>query len=199
VFAFVVVGAVYALDHAGFSSSSSGSAGAPASKSIPLPGSGAGSGEHSPTFGSNNPAYSTPGIPLKYKASGKTRTATVYTSSAQFTRGNIARGVRSRVVNGVSFPDAGPALPVPTGTHRSDVPQPHKVGTVNVGQIEGCLSAVAPVNGVLVVEIAHYGGKPAIIVVGKPVAKAYQVTVTGLACSASRPDVLARIAVPEPR
>jgi hypothetical protein len=52
---------------------------------------------------------------------------------------------------------------------------------------------------VLVVEVAHYRGKLAIIVVGKPAAKAYRVTVTGLACSASRPDVLARITVPESR
>ena len=204
VFAFVVVGAVYALDHGGFSSSSSSgsAAGAPAIKAIPRPGpgaaSGSGSSEHGPTFGSNNPVYSTTGIPLKYKASGKTKTATVYTSSAHFTRGNIARGVRSGLINGVSLPHAGPAQPVPTSGHRRHAPL-YKVGTVRVGQIAGCLSAVAPASGVLVVEIAHYRGKPAIIIVGKPVAKAYQVTVTGLACSASKPDVVARITVPEHR
>ena len=68
-----------------------------------------------------------------------------------------------------------------------------------VGQISGCLSAVAPPSGVLVAEIAHYLGKPAIIVVSKPVGNAYRVTVVGLACSASRPDVLARITVPRAR
>ena len=124
----------------------------------------------------------------------------MYTSSAHFTRANIARGVRSGFIEGLSLPDAGPAhQPVPTGAHHPQAPQPHKVGSVSVGQIAGCLSAVAPASGVLVVEVAHYRGKPAIIVVGKPAAKAYQVTVTGLACSASRPDVLARITVPESR
>ena len=176
VFAFVVVGAVYALDQGG-SSSSSSSAGPAAGAPAPVrrPGSGGGSGEHSPaTFGANNPVYSTTGIALKYNASGKTRTTTVYTSSAHFTRANIARGVRSGFIEGLSLPDAGPAhQPVPTGAHHPQAPQPHKVGSVSVGQIAGCLSAVAPASGVLVVEVAH-PGQAAIIVVGKPAAKAYR-------------------------
>jgi hypothetical protein len=201
VFAFVVVGAVYALSQSGLGSSSSS---APrAAGAIPKPGprdsSSSGqsrSGAHSPVYGVGNPAYSTTGVQLKYNALGKTRTATVYASPARYTRGNIARGVRSGLTIGLNLPDAGPAHTGPTGTHH---PQPHKVGSVSFGQLAGCLSAVAPANGVLIVEIAHYLGKQAIIVVGRPVAKAYQVTVTGLACSAGRPDVVARITVPEPR
>jgi hypothetical protein len=205
IFAFVVVGA-YALSQAGLGSSSSSAPSAARGagpKAIPKPGpresssSGKpGSGVHSPVYGVGQPVYSTTGVQLKYNASGKTRTATVYASPARYTRGNIARGVRSGLTFGLNLPDAGPAHPGPAGTHP---PQPHKVGSVSFGQLAGCLSSVAPANGVLIVEIAHYLGKQAIIVVGRPVAKVYQVTVTGLACSAARPDVVARITVPEPR
>jgi len=138
------------------------------------------------------------------KAQGQRRDALVYTSSKDFTRRNIAAGVRSAVssdaILGTINEPGHVSAPSPSATtHRHAPSAPPKVGGVSVGQIAGCLTAVAVSNGVLVVEIAHYQGKPAIIIVSRPVGNLYRVTVAGLACSTSRPDVLARITVPKAR
>jgi hypothetical protein len=210
VFAFVVAGAVVVLNQAQVGSSSgtagAGRAGAP---SVPRPKSLGRNSAFGPNV--NGPNSAPTGVQVKYKASGRTRTTTAYTSQAHFTSGNIARGVRSEVVAGLrlSGPEyrggitasgaAHTPVPSPSSQHRQHRAQPHKVGSLSVVRIEGCLSAVAPSNGVFLVEIAHYQGKPAIIIIGKPVANAYPVTVTGLACSSTAPDVLARITVPKRR
>lgn len=217
----VVVGAVVVLNQAQLGpatehSASASGAGAPNAEPRPA------RGVRNPPLGLNGagifgPDDAAKGIRLKYHASGQTRLTTAYSSRANYTRGDIARGVRSVVINGLadiptyaggsaSVPPptatAGPTRPAPASSHPKGQPKTpllRKVGSVSVGQIEGCLNAVAPSSGVIFVEVAYYQDKRAIIIVGKPVAKAYLVTVAGLACSATEPDVLARITVPEHR
>jgi hypothetical protein len=210
VFVFII-GAVFALSRANLGPSS-GSAGRPAAgrpaagrSALPAP-----VPERGPLFGANSAINAAAGVHVRYQTAGRTASANVYLSPVHFTRSTIGRSVRSVGYRmSLAAPEAGTTgHSVPhrtTGTHhpQSQTPpkpaRPQKVGSVSVAQIARCLSADAPSGRLVIVEIAHYQGKPAIIMVGRLVADAYHVTVTGLACSASKPDVLARITVPKRR
>jgi len=200
VFAIVVIGAAIALTHLSLGPASGPESrpavGAPAPNPAP--------GSHVPNVprpqargGPANTVGLPSGIYVAYGAASRKLTALAFATREDFTPRNIANGVRSAISTSVTFSTAGPM--VPNSESPIPSPSPSKVGTIGVGQIARCLSAVAASNGVLVVEIAHYQGKPAMIIVSKPISGFYRVTVTGLACSASRPDVLARITVSKAR
>ncbi len=201
VVAFVVVGAIDVLNNVG---GGFGAASAPESRSaIPraIPEPGAGSSRSRPDAGpAGNPVLAPAGVKVAYGGLANRATARVLSSRADLTRRNIARIVSSEISYSLSAPTFNGAATPGTSQPSSAA---GKVGPVSVGQISRCLSAVGPGNGVLLVEIAHYRGKPAMIivsnVVNNPAGKFYRVTVAGLACSAARPDVLARITVPKPR
>ncbi len=56
---------------------------------------------------------------------------------------------------------------------------------------------VAGGHPVLLVDVARYLGKPAVIVVLRPVHSTFRVVVAGLACGAGRGDVLRRLSIPK--
>jgi hypothetical protein len=204
VFAVIVIGAAFALTHLpalGPASAPRSAARGQAPQAAPAPGS---------YGGANRPVGAPSGLSVHYHEAGRKRNTLAFATTVNYTHGNIGRGVRSAVSNSALFttlaPAGGPASPTtqnpsPVSTQPTSTPPKAtlKVGSVSVGQIAGCLSAVAVSNGVLIVEVAHYQGKPAMIIVGRPAAGSYRVIVAGLACSASHPDVLARITVPRAR
>jgi hypothetical protein len=199
VFAFIVIGAAIALHHVGVR----GAASAPNAGHPAYPKVAPSAAPRYPGYSGSNNALSTPaGVNVSYHRRAHEATARVLATNRHYTRGNLARIVRSDIIGSTAFPTAGGAVePVPAITKKTPEPPraPETVGSVSVVRIAGCLSVLAPRNGVLVVEIAHYQGKPAMIIVGRPVGNFYRVTVAGLACSASGPDVLARITVPKAR
>jgi len=206
VFAVVVIGAAVALSHGTLGPESTAGSQPANSRPLPAPKQPVGG----PARQSNNAVGLPSAVQVTYgTASGRARSALVYASGRNFTRANVAASVRSTVSREGMFgtilngPGSTPSPQTPpTHEHsqsRGTAPAAPEVGGIRVGQIAGCLSAAAISNGVLVVEIAHYQGKPAMIIVSKLIGKSYRVTVLGLRCSASQADVIARITVPKAR
>jgi hypothetical protein len=63
--------------------------------------------------------------------------------------------------------------------------------------LAGCLANIASGRQVLLADVARYLGKPATIIVLKPVSGAFDVIVVGLACTATKADVITRLSVPK--
>jgi len=131
---------------------------------------------------------------VSYRLHGKLVTTNAVVSHANFTRASLARQVRRDVASSSNLA-AGLGGPV----HAAQ-PAPTKsaVGGISLAQLEGCLSRVAAGRRVLLANIARYLGNPATIIVLKPLTAAgvFDVTIVGLACSASDADVISRTTVP---
>jgi hypothetical protein len=130
-------------------------------------------------------------IRLRYQRNGTFSYANVVTTDANFTRANLAAGVRQKLANsplvvGISQPTSFGHVPS-AGQH---------VGKFEVGRLESCVSAVAAGRPVMLTVVARYMGVPAAIIVFQPVGGTFDVIVVGQACAASGQDVIARVTVP---
>ena len=72
------------------------------------------------------------------------------------------------------------------------------VGGVSLSELEGCLNRVAAGRKVMLADVARYLGNPATIIILRSLTAAdvFDVTIVGLACSASDSDVISRATVP---
>jgi hypothetical protein len=135
---------------------------------------------------------------VRYKYKGTYLDANAIQSRADFTASDLVSGVRAVVA---STPAISPEMPVPQatgGTNGSSTSSPLvRIGGVSANQLTGCLSNVASGRKVLLADVAHYLGKPAVIIVLKPVTGAFGVIVVGLACTATDADAITRLSVPK--
>jgi hypothetical protein len=135
---------------------------------------------------------------VRYKYKGTYLDANAIQSRADYTGRDLASGVRAVVA---STPAISPASPVPQatgGTNGNSTSSPRvRIGGVSADQLAGCLSNVASGRKVLLADVAHYLGKPAVIIVLKPVTGAFGVIVVGLACTATDADAITRLSVPK--
>jgi len=135
---------------------------------------------------------------VRYKYKGTYLDANAIQSRADYTASDLASGVRAEVA---STPAISPAMPVPQatgGTNGGPTSSPLvRIGGVSADQLTGCLSNVASGREVVLADVAHYLGKPAVIIVLKPVTGAFGVIVVGLACTATDADAITRLNVPK--
>jgi hypothetical protein len=135
---------------------------------------------------------------VRYKYKGTYLDASAIQSRADYTASDLPSGVRAVVA---STPAISPVMPGPQatgGTNGNSASSPLvRIGGVSADQLTGCLSNVASGEEVLLADVAHYLGKPAVIIVLKPVTGAFGVIVVGLACTATNADAITRLSVPK--
>lgn len=134
--------------------------------------------------------------PLRYHHDGEYVYANAVKSNADYTKASLPDGVRSEVKNTAQI-----TRPSDTTAPGESVPSSaQQFSDVTISKLESCLSAVATGNLVLLVEVAHYLGQPATIIVLKPTSPAndvFDVIVVGQACGTSDHDVITRLTVPK--
>jgi len=138
---------------------------------------------------------------LPYRRQGTVATTAALTSNVDFERATLGSQVRRQVAStspkfnsGISPLPAGPdssASPASTGTSAV-------LSGVNVPELEACVTLVAAGRDVLLVEVAHYQGDPATIIVRvqSPAAKTLDIVVVGRACSGTNAAVITEVMVP---
>jgi hypothetical protein len=155
----------------------------------------------------NGPMASAPvsGPALEYQGSGRRESITPITTGANFTPAGLSTQVTAEVreygaglgktnLNGEPSGGHGPASPaaVPreqTGTF-ADIP---------LASLRGCVNRIAAGSLVLLVDVAHYRGAPATIIVTEAARTGpMQIWVVGTGCSASSSDVLQRATATTP-
>jgi hypothetical protein len=184
----VLAGGVYeiAVRSGGSTSSSSTASSAPAAAPQ--------AGTKSPASGLMVPALPTFGPALGYQHAGRQASITPLTNGTDFTPARLASQATAAVAKyGAGFAKTGPnARPA---SHSGAAVTPGKqaaFGNVPVAALRGCVNRIAAGNLVLLVDVAHYRGTPAtVIVTGAEVTGPMQIWVVGTGCSASRSDVLA--------
>lgn len=135
----------------------------------------------------HRPAGGTPGLAVHYRLNGRSETASVLTSNVNYTRQSIGEQARKQVAKSPNM-----ATAAPQATSNSSA------AGVNVGTLGTCLTVVAAGRRVLVVDVAQYIGKPAVIIIMRPLRaiKFLDVAVVGLACSASDTHAITSLQVP---
>ncbi len=138
----------------------------------------------------NGPASLSHRVSLRYRLNGKIVTTTALSSSTNFRRNSLARQVRKDVSSAQSIG--------PTGTSQPTGSAEATESKVSVTRLEGCLSRLDAGRRVLVVNIAHFLGKPASIIVLRSLKSAdlLDIAIVGLSCSASHADVIYRTTIP---
>ena len=131
--------------------------------------------------------------PVSYRLNGKVVTTNAIASQTDFTKASLATQVRRDVASSsvqAGFSGAQPTAG-PTSAKAS-------VGGVSLSALAGCLERVADGRKVLLANVARYLGSPATIIIMTPLAAAdvFDVTIVGLSCSASNPEVISRTTVP---
>jgi len=131
--------------------------------------------------------------PLHYRHGKRLAYANAVTSRVNYTKASLPAGVRSEVKNSAqvtgSSPEAVEGNSAPSASGR--------LSGVTISHLESCLSSVATGNLVLLVDIAHYLGRPATIIVLKPVNDIFDVIVVGQGCGTSGKNVITRLTVPK--
>jgi hypothetical protein len=131
-------------------------------------------------------------ITLRYRHAGGFVYANAVASDVNYTKADLAAGVRHEVANVAQL--ASPSASMPT-SNAVAAPR-HALNRTTVGRLESCLSMVATDRVVLLVEVARYLGLPATIIVLRPVGDAFEVIVVGEACGPAGQDILATATVP---
>lgn len=186
----IIAGAGLLLAHGQNSSQNSGSgsggAGVPAQQSPRRPAPAAGRAVHA-----NGP------ISLSYHLKGKIATARAMTTRENFTRANMAPLVRKAVAS-VPPIGKGPEPGTTAGTSERHIASKTTFAGLRVPTLVGCLTRLAGGRAVLVADIARYLGRPATIVVLKPLTGSHvlDVVVVGFGCSQASPDIIAQVTVP---
>jgi len=127
---------------------------------------------------------------VTYRRAGRTATASVLASGRDYTPRTLSSQVRLRVAN-------SPATVVPGPTYGPL----WKLPGISVSHLAGCLTRIAAGRKVLVADVARFAGTPAVIIVLRPATATavYDVSVVGLACSASTSDVIRTVVVTSAR
>ena len=137
------------------------------------------------------------GPALQYQRSGRRDTITPITTSANFTPTGLSSQVTAEVKKyGAGFTKTGPNAQS-SGQHGSASPaavpgeQTGSFADIPLASLRGCVNRIAAGTLVLLVDVAHYRGAPATIIVTEAAKTGpMQIWVVGTGCSASGSDVL---------
>ncbi len=162
--------------------------------------SGAPSAQHANRSAANGPmasALPASGPALQYQRSGRRESITPITTSTNFNPAGLSSQVTAEVKKyGAGFTKTGPNAQSP-GQHGSASPaavpgeQAGAFADIPVASLRGCVNRIAAGSLVLLVDVAHYRGAPATIIVTEAAkAAAMQIWVVGTGCSASSSDLL---------
>jgi hypothetical protein len=191
--AVVVAGGIYEIAVRGASSGPSGTASGASAAARPT--------SRLPGNGVMEPAPATFGPALEYRHAGRPATITPLSTGTDFTPSALASQVTAEVARyGVGFTTSGPnARPAAVPGEQAET-----FGSMSVSALRGCVNRIAAGNLVLLVDVAHYRGTlAAVIVTGTaagrgPAAGPLQIWVVGAGCSAARSDVLAHATAASP-
>ena len=137
------------------------------------------------------------GPALQYQRSGRRDSITPISSSANFTPTGLSSQVTAEVKKyGAGFTKTGPNAQS-SGQHGSASPavvpreQTGSFADIPLASLRGCVNRIAAGTLVLLVDVAHYRGAPATIIVTEAAKTGpMQIWVVGTGCSASGSDVL---------
>jgi hypothetical protein len=176
--AVIIAGGGYEIaSHAGGTSTTSSGSASPAHSGL-APAAAAG-GQRVAMHAQNGPD-------VQFRANGQTQTTPSVRTSTDF----VPARLQAQALAALAYVRAG-AFKAAQGV-TNDSPQASAATTLS-----GCVSSVAAGRNVLLVDIAHYEGKVAtIIVVGKPPAGPGTIYVAGAGCSASNRHILAQQQLP---
>jgi hypothetical protein len=151
--------------------------------------------ERTPRVRSNVAVGSTAAVSLRYLQNGHYVYSNAVTSDVDYTRADLPDRVRHAVANSTEFAAPSPGAATPNGAAA----QPQRLlKHATVDRLESCLSTLTSNNlGVaLLVEVAHYLGRPATIIVYRHASSAFDVIVVGEACGPAGQDIIARFTIP---
>ncbi len=121
-------------------------------------------------------------VSVPYRENGAYVSTNAVASGARYTSANLAGGIRKVLTSSPEL-DFGPpgvsSEPVPSATGLSHA-GPKTIGHFSIHQLGMCLAAIAGGQPVLLADVAHYRGSPAVIVILKPVHHTYDVVVASL-------------------
>jgi hypothetical protein len=145
------------------------------------------------------------GPALQYQRSGRRDSITPITTSANFTPTGLSSQVTAEVKKyGVGFTKTGPNA-ASSAQHGSASPaavpgeQTGSFADIPLASLRGCVNRIAGGSLVLLVDVAHYRGAPATIIVTEAAKTGpVQIWVVGTGCSASTSDVLQHAAATTP-
>jgi Putative zinc-finger len=163
--------------------------------------SGASSAQSAPN-GAASAAAGTPSGPraygpaLAYRHAGHQASVTPVTTDTVFTPGQLKREVTSELTqySPAKVRAAAPNSMAPNATHSPAAPhaQASAAFGIPVDVLDGCVNRIAAGELVLLVDVAHYQGVRATVIVTELSASSPEdIWVVGMACSGSRSDVLA--------
>jgi hypothetical protein len=139
--------------------------------------------------------YSSAGVmPVRYTYQGRFVITNVAVSDVNYTKSDLAAGIRGRLENPVS--DGAATAPSPSGAESSQATSTHRSRGITAERLSGCLTKVAAGRQILQAEVALYQGAPATIVVLKPIGHIFDVIVVGATCSGTDTDVITRLRLP---
>jgi len=180
--AVVIAGGGYEIaSHAGGTTTTSSGSASPA-HSGQAPAAAAG-GQRAAIHAQNGPE-------VQFRANGQTQTAPSVRTSTDF----VPARLQAQALAALAYVRASDLKAAQGVTNAS----PQATATAGgAASLSGCVSTVAAGRNVLLVDIAHYEGKVAtIIVVGKPPAGPGTIYVAGAGCSASNRHILAQQQLP---
>lgn len=127
-------------------------------------------------------------VSVYYQRDGRSVRTTALATHTDYTRAAVGRQARMDVSK--SSPNFRVAAPAATVNER--------VGGVRVTRLGACLTQVAANRPVLVIDVARWIGKPAVIIIMRPLSAidALDVAVVGLTCSASDTHLIITLQVP---
>ena len=130
---------------------------------------------------------------VPYRLGGSRATAVVIASGSDLSAPGLAAAVRRAVGQAVA---AGPVRRSASATGSQS--SAGVLAGVDLARLSGCVTNVAAGSRVLVVEVARYQGRPAILIVSQASASAsgWRVTIVEPGCSAANADVISRGAMP---
>jgi hypothetical protein len=134
--------------------------------------------------------------PLSYRRNGQTTSVTGLTSTENFTPSNLAHEVRVQVANSekmLAEPNAT------NGTQSGAAQTDNSFGGTTIPRLEACLSRIAAGRQVVLADVARYLGKPATIIVLRPLSAdsaVFDIVVVALTCSASNSHIITQATVP---
>lgn len=137
------------------------------------------------------------GPALQYQRDGRKESIAPITTSTNFTPSALSSEVTAEVRKyGAGFAKTGPNAESPTrsGSASPAAAPREQAGTfadIPLASLRGCVSRIAAGSLVLLVDVAHYRGAPATIIVTEAAETGpMQIWVVGIGCSASGSDVL---------
>jgi hypothetical protein len=194
--AVVLAGGGYAIVAATGSSSAPGSG---AGESSP-----AGAPAAAPAAGPLEVPAGVAGRSVQYRHDGREASITPVTTGTDFTRTGLASQATAAVVRyGAGFamtvPNAGASAHAGGTLRAPSAARAATFGTIPVSMMTGCVNRIDAGSLVLLVDVAHYAGVPATVIVTEAAAIGpMRIWVVGTGCSASRSDVLAHATAATP-